>query len=79
LHPVPSATTGFEQAPLVGSQIPGPWHWSAAAQVTGAPGAQLPPWQVSPTVQALPSSQAVPSALLGFEQTPLEGSQVPAA
>jgi hypothetical protein len=29
-------------------------------------------------VQALPSSQPVPSALLGFEQTPVAWSQVPA-
>jgi len=37
---------------------------------------QEPAWQVSPVVQALPSSHAVPSVLGGFEQTPVAGSQV---
>ena len=30
-------------------------------------------------MQALPSSQAVPSGAAGFEQTPVEGSHAPAA
>jgi hypothetical protein len=33
---------------------------------------------LSPEVQALPSSQAAPSALVGFEQFPVVGSHVPA-
>jgi hypothetical protein len=39
----------------------------------------MPAKQASPSVQALPSSHAAPSALLGLEQTPLEGSQTPAS
>jgi len=40
---------------------------------------QVPAWQLSACVQALPSLQAVPLGLLGLEQAPLAGSQVPAA
>jgi hypothetical protein len=36
-----------------------------------------PKRQESPDVQGLPSSQEVPSALIGFEHTPVAGSQVP--
>ena len=39
---------------------------------------QVPAWQVSVCVHALPSLHAVPSALFGFEHVPVEGSQVPA-
>jgi hypothetical protein len=46
-------------------------------QTTGFPPVQAPDWQVSVRVHALPSLQATPSALLGFEQTPVEVSQVP--
>ena len=75
---VPLPLAGFEQAPLLGSQVPAEWHWSCAVQVTAVP-AQDPPWQLSASVQALPSSQAVPLAFAGFEHTPLPGSQAPAA
>jgi hypothetical protein len=37
---------------------------------------QMPVWQVSVRVQALPSLQLEPSTTMGFEQ-PLEASQVP--
>ncbi len=37
-----------------------------------------PAWQVSVSVQAFPSLQAVPSGPAGFEQTPVAGSHVPA-
>src|SRR5437899_892902 len=40
---------------------------------------QAPASQVSVWVQALPSLQALPSALLGLEQVPLAGSQTPAS
>ena len=36
-HPVPSATSGFEQAPVTRSQVPAVWHWSRAAQSTAVP------------------------------------------
>jgi len=78
LQAVPFAAAGFEQAPLVGSQVPATWHSSDAAQVTGFPPVQTPAWQASVWVQALPSLQAVPFAAAGFEQEPLAGSQVPA-
>src|SRR5262249_42556638 len=39
-----SGRTGFEQAPVVGLQVPAVWHWSDATQLTGVPGTQLPPW-----------------------------------
>src|SRR5438445_3415424 len=54
------------------------WHWSEAAQTTGWLPVQVPLWQVSVCVQALPSLHAVPSAFAGFEHVPLAGSQVPA-
>src|SRR5262244_782515 len=39
---------------------------------------QVPPWQVSVCVQALPSVHAVPLGALGFEQMPVAWSHVPA-
>ena len=53
------------------------WHWSVAAQTTGAP-AQAPAWQTSVRVQALLSLQAVPFAAGGLLQKPVAGLQVPA-
>jgi hypothetical protein len=46
--------------------------------VTGFEPTHAPAWQLSICVQALPSLHAVPFAALGFEQTPVDGSQVPA-
>src|SRR6185369_6936019 len=46
--------------------------------MTGLPPAHTPAWQVSLCVQALPSSHDEPFALLGFEQSPVSGSHVPA-
>src|SRR6266403_992324 len=42
------------------------------------PPTQVPDWQVSSNVHAVPSAHAVPLALFGFEQTPVEGLHVPA-
>jgi hypothetical protein len=78
LQGVPFVLAGFEQAPLDGSQAPAAWHWSDAAQVTGLDPAQIPEWQASVCVQALPSLHAAPSALAGFEHTPVAVLQVPA-
>jgi hypothetical protein len=77
LHVAPFAATGFEQVPLVGSHVPATWHWSDAVHVTVLPATQLPAWQVSFFVQALPSLHVVPFAAAGFEHAPLVGSQVP--
>src|SRR5436189_304383 len=57
---LPSGVTGFEQVALSGSQTPASWHWSWAVQTTGLTAVHVPPWQVSPCVQASPSSQLVP-------------------
>src|SRR5437867_3086390 len=46
--------------------------------MTGFDPVQIPDWQVSVCVQALPSLQDVPSAAFGFEQVPVAGLQVPA-
>src|SRR5439155_456506 len=77
-QPVPSGLAGLLQTPVVGSQLPAVWHWSAAVHTTGFAPPPVPPWQVSVCVQALPSSQRVPSGLAGLLQTPDAGSQVPA-
>ena len=77
-HGAPFATAGVEHWPLVGSHAPAAWHASAAVQTTGFEPAQAPLAQVSVCVQASPSLQGVPSEADGFEQTPLDGSHVPA-
>jgi hypothetical protein len=71
LQVVPSVLLGFEQLPFAGSHVPAVWHWSCAVQVTGLLPLQTPVWQVSVFVQALPSSQVAPFALLGFEHWPV--------
>src|SRR5437867_3730784 len=75
---VPFGLSGLEQTPLEGGRAPGRGHWSRAVQTTGCVPTQAPAWQESVWVQASPSVQAVPSGLLGLEQAPLPGSQVPA-
>src|SRR5215813_9370574 len=77
LQLVPSAFAGFEQVPVCGSQVPALWHWSVAVQVTGFAPTQVPAWQESLWVQALPSLQLVPAGFAVFEQVPVCGSQVP--
>src|SRR2546422_50101 len=77
-QPVPSGLAGLLQAPVAGSQVPAVWHWSVSVQTPGSATSQLPACQASFRVQALPSSQRVPSGLAGLLQTPDAGSQVPA-
>src|SRR5947199_9280418 len=68
---------GAEHTPVAGLQVPGWWHWFAV-QTTGLAPTQLPFWQVSVCVQALPSLQAVPLVLVvGAEHTPVEGGRAP--
>jgi hypothetical protein len=67
---------GLLQWPVAWSHVPASWHWSLAAQVTDEP-VQVPAWQLSACVQALPSSQPVPFGLVGFEHCAVLGSQVP--
>jgi hypothetical protein len=45
--------------------------------VTAVAPVHVPSWQLSVSVQALPSSQAVPSGWLGLAHTPVAGSHVP--
>jgi hypothetical protein len=74
---LPSASTGFEQAPVVESQVPAAWQLSDGVQLTGVPPRQVPAWQLSATVQALPSLQVVPSGAGGLVQ-PMGARQTPA-
>jgi phage-related protein len=63
-------TTGapLPQTPVAGLHTPAAWHKSEPEQTTGAP-VQEPPWQASVWVQASPSSQGVPFATRGSEQS----------
>jgi hypothetical protein len=79
VHAVPSAAVGFEQLPVVGLHVPAAWHWSLGVHVTGFDPWQVPDWQVSVWVHALPSLHVVPLGAAGFEHVPEVGSQVPAA
>src|SRR5438094_920077 len=78
LHAVPFVFGGLEHTPVLVLQVPTSWHWSDAVQTTGLEPVQVPLWQVSVCVQALPSLQVLPSVLFGFEHTPVVVSQVPA-
>jgi hypothetical protein len=69
--------TGFEQTPVVVLHVPALWHWSLALHTIGLLPVQTPVWHVSLCVHLLPSLQATPSVLLGFEQTPVVLSQLP--
>jgi hypothetical protein len=51
--------------------------WSKVTQSVAGPPTHTPLKQTSAVVQTLPSSQEVLSGLLGLEQTPLAGLQVP--
>ena len=76
-HGALSSFAGFEQTPVVASQVPLSWQSSEAEQTTGAPALHTPAWQVSVCVQASPSSQGESSALAGVEHTPVAASQAP--
>ena len=79
LQAVLFALGGFEQTPVVVSQVPASWHWSDAVQTTAGPAVQTPAWQLSFWVQALLSAlQAMLSGAAGFEHCPVPASHVPA-
>jgi hypothetical protein len=72
LHVVPSGSVGFEHAPVVGSHVPGTWHWSLAVQAMGVVPTQAPAShtplakQRSPVLHVVPLNGAcehVPSGL----------------
>src|SRR5689334_18180850 len=78
LHTAPS-TTGFPvHSPVSESQLVLDWHCVGAPQITGLEPTQPPAWQVSLSVHASPSLQAVPSGRFGVVHAPVTGSQVPA-
>ena len=76
-HVVPSGLLGLPHTPVDGLQTAS-WHASAPEHVLGLPPVQTPVWQVSVCVHMSPSLQVVPSALLGSEHAPVDGSHVPA-
>ena len=78
LHAVPFAALGLVHAPVATLHVPALWHWSLAVHVTGLAPAQVPAWQVSVWVQALPSLHAVPFAALGLVHAPVAALHVPA-
>src|SRR5205823_3003772 len=78
LHAVPLLAFGLEHRPVAVLQVPATWHWSEAVQTTGLEPVQVPLWQVSVCVQALPSLHAVPLLAFGLEHWPVAVLQVPA-
>ena len=77
-QPISSCVDGGCAEDVLVLQVPAVWHAVGAWQVTCVGPWQAPAWQTSNCVQASPSLQAVPSALAGFEQTPVAVLQVPA-
>src|SRR5690349_12930294 len=63
---VPFGASGFEQAPLLGSQVPATWQSSEAEQATGVPAQPPAPSQWSSVVHASPSSHALVAGEGGF-------------
>jgi hypothetical protein len=76
LHDVPAAT-GVCETPVAASQASAV-QGLPSSTVTCVPLVQVPAWQVSDCVHALPSLQVVPFVFAGFEQAPVAESQVPA-
>src|SRR5206468_4319454 len=71
LHAVQIGRAACRDRAVVALQVPATWHWSSALQVTGLEPVQVPFWQLSVWVQALPSLHAVPLLAFGFEHTPV--------
>ena len=63
--------------PSKGSQLSSVHGFASLQSTAGVPPPHVPAVQVSPVVQTLPSSQAVPSGLTAYEQTCRNGSQIP--
>jgi hypothetical protein len=77
LQPVPSGALGLEQAPVVLSQVPATWQASLGEHATAPEPTHFPATQPSLLVQALASSQPVPSPLGVALQAPVLASHVP--
>jgi hypothetical protein len=75
LQMLPFGLAGFVQAPVAMSHAPARWQSSVAVQTTGLPPVHTPFKQASARVQALPSSQVVPSALGAAWHWPVAGLQ----
>ena len=78
LHAVPFALFGFEHVPVGALHTPATWHGSLAVHTTGFVPVQVPAWQLSVCVHALPSLHAVPFAAFGFEHAPVPVLHTPA-
>jgi hypothetical protein len=70
---------GSSHTPVEGLQVPAVWHWSLALHNTGLLPVQMPVWQVSALVQALPSLQRLPLLLAGLLHLPVDGLHEPAS
>jgi len=77
LQALPSAFCGLVHSPVPGLQVPTSWQLSVGGHVMAAPPTQVPAWQLSNGVQALPSLHALPSGLAGLEHMPVAGLHVP--
>jgi hypothetical protein len=78
-HGAPSAFVVYAHCPVAALQTPEPatWHGPGDSQITSVPEVQTPSWQVSVSVQALPSEQGAPFGLGVVEHRPVRGSHVP--
>jgi hypothetical protein len=76
---VPFGAFGFEHTPVLGLHVPASEHCPADVQTTGFDPTHVPLLQASLCVQAFPSLHEVPFGAVGFEHTPFDGLQVPAA
>ena len=77
LQTEPSGLLGFEHTPVFVSQMPTSWHGPLTVHVTALLPVHLPAKQPSVLVQALPSSQAVPSLRGTAAHAPVFASHVP--
>ena len=77
LQDAPSFLVGLLQKPVAVSQTPSTWHWSEAPQITGEAPVQVPAWQLSAWVHALPSLHVEPLDLFGLLQMPVPELHVP--
>ena len=79
LQTAPLGFAGLVHVPVALLHCPATWHWSCAVHTTGWKPTQTPTSHMSLVVHRLPSVHGEPSALSGFEHTPVDGLQVPGA
>src|SRR3989442_12081066 len=78
MHAVPFLAFGLEPWRMRVTRWGATWSWSEWVQELGLEPVQVPLWQVSVWVQALPSLHAVPLLAFGLEHWPVAVLQVPA-